>query len=151
MNFKKLSLAAVISISVLTVGNTAKAQVGEFETIQAPIVTQTVPAPIVVDTATPTAVGAGPAGTFKSFGTTQTYGGNAAGSTEIQTFRTAQPIGAGAGLAAQGIYGQCVPCQPAATTGGAAIIPIEPVAPSQVIIRPEPVATPHTSVFTGGA
>ncbi|OGI22721.1 MAG: hypothetical protein A2287_02860 [Candidatus Melainabacteria bacterium RIFOXYA12_FULL_32_12] len=154
MNFKKLSLAAAISISVLTAGNAAKAQVGEIETTPT-VTTQTSPvvqAPVAVDEVTPTAVGVGPAGTFKAFGTTEPYGGNAAGSTEISTFQSPQTTAIPAALAAQGIYGQCPPCQTAVPTGGAAVIPVSPtIEPSQILIRPETVATPQTSNLTGGA
>lgn len=186
-DFKKLSMATIISLSVMGIGSAAFAQTMTTDPCPAKPACE-VPNPVcepptpvcepeckpkcekppkpkcekppkkdkcgcpkkacVPKTNCPTAYGAGPAGTFKAYGTIEPKLGVAAGTTEIATFRseTSRPTGAAAAMASQGIYGNCVSCQSSEMTGGASTIN-----PSISAVPNENVATPFESNYTGGA
>lgn len=134
MSLKKLSIAAVISIGIISAG--ACTQVFADDGISQ---NQLVP------DVKPSAYGAGPAGTFRMTGTLPPGETNAAGVTETKSF-LGQPTGAAAGMAAQGIYGQCVPCPtgqaaPATVIPAVPAIPVVPATPGATVVPAVP-ATP---------
>lgn len=164
MNLKKLSLAAAISASVLVTSGIAYAEdASQADSI--PTVSE-LSAPIIAasEISNPSSYGAGPAGSFKTSGTLNPVGGNAAGATEIGILKspTSQSSGDAAGFAAQGVYGNCAPCQTAApVTPACPVAPVTPACPvtpsdstggaSGMMETIPSVATPTTSELTGGA
>ncbi|MDD3013179.1 MAG: S-layer homology domain-containing protein [Candidatus Gastranaerophilales bacterium] len=162
MSIKKLSLAAAISIGLLTTGISASmaqtCPIPKADPICKPLRTATPICKPCVPCG-PSSYGAGAAGTFKAYGTTDPWGGNTAGVTEISSFKSPvnQPTGAAASMAANGVYGSCISSSQTATTGGAAAL--YPLGTSTVTIQKQlttpnstaSVATPTVSKFTGGA
>lgn len=165
MSLKKLSVAAVISVGLLTSGISASMAKSNCCPPQKQAKTNCK----TLSTATPickrclpkcaSSYGGGAAGTFKTYGTMNPWGGNVAGATEISSFRSQvnMPTGAAASMAEKGIYGNCLSCGKSSSTGGAASI-IQSSAPVITIQKQpasacpnSPVATPETSNFTGGA